>query len=740
MEKREVKEGGALSERLRSGGQFIAAWFVTATALFCANVDAQLAPAPVAPAKTVEKAPPISAAAAKSGNKSASGSRPWDYCWSLGRKFEYFFKVHNQTRLVVVGDSRGDDGIDPRAFYGEANKVTPLVFNFGEGGIGLDVEEVILNEYVPHTPKLEWVIWQISARIFNKYYQDTGIEKFRASGGYAYDRAHPQETWATASDKPFTLDDVPWGSSLFAGGYTVRDWRGLCETLVTESAKTAPSPYRRVWELLSPDGQKAVQEMSQNTTQPNYRRGNSNQNDPRVAQYRQLTTDVSKAFDSIIKKREFYRPEDFVGVALDDDAHAMLPRLAAFSDADSQRFNRLLLEAVFPGKIQQSHPTWLAYGWHAVPLGGHTDPAQIPELLKAAELAKYELDPDRVARFERVLQEMAKRNVKVLGFTAPMHYGLAKSAAADDDGTGHAAYGALMQTLREMTIKYPNFHFVDIHRGGDNGFKDEEFFNWDHVNDKGAVRLTRMIMDLHKRLDAQPKLDMTPPAILSVTAAGEPTRVVVSLSEPVKPEAAKSPANYAISGGVTVQAAELGEDMRTLTLRTTPLAEGTRYTVTIAKVVDRFDNPLPDAPVAFTFVKALEPKNTTPNGYVWDKLQVGRRLYVDQPTALTQAPPAYIGLDFLRTAEKDKATTADLAISFDVNYPTRIYVAHDEALLFKPAWLGSFTYTWDFLIVGTAKLRLAYKDFPQGKVTLGGNAGEKGMMYVVLAQPLGAVK
>ncbi len=57
--------------------------------------------------------------------------------------------------------------------------------------------------------------------------------------------------------------------------------------------------------------------------------------------------------------------------------------------------------------------------------------------------------------------------------------------------------------------------------------------------------------------------------------------------------------------------------------------------------------------------------------------------------------------------------------------------------MMKPAWMDSFTYTWDFLQLGKDKFRIVWKDFPAGKVTLGGNSGAKGHMYVVFVEPMG---
>ena len=86
--------------------------------------------------------------------------------------------------------------------------------------------------------------------------------------------------------------------------------------------------------------------------------------------------------------------------------------------------------------------------------------------------------------------------------------------------------------------------------------------------------------------------DTTPPEISSVEAVGAPTQVVVAFSEGVEQVSAEAASNYAIDNGVTVSAASLGADGRTVALTTTPLTQGIAYTLTVNNVVDLASNPI----------------------------------------------------------------------------------------------------------------------------------------------------
>jgi hypothetical protein len=81
--------------------------------------------------------------------------------------------------------------------------------------------------------------------------------------------------------------------------------------------------------------------------------------------------------------------------------------------------------------------------------------------------------------------------------------------------------------------------------------------------------------------------DLTPPVLLGAQWLGDPQAVAVRFSEPVEPASAGTAQNYAISDEVTVTAAVLEADGRTVVLRTTALAPGVTYTVTVSGVRDR---------------------------------------------------------------------------------------------------------------------------------------------------------
>jgi hypothetical protein len=101
--------------------------------------------------------------------------------------------------------------------------------------------------------------------------------------------------------------------------------------------------------------------------------------------------------------------------------------------------------------------------------------------------------------------------------------------------------------------------------------------------------------------------DGSPPSIVSVTARGDATRIVVVFSKPVDAASSERAAGYAVDPGVKVESASRGSDLRTVTLATSPLAEGVAYTLRVAGVRDCSTPPLEIAAAEkpFTFSKGL---------------------------------------------------------------------------------------------------------------------------------------
>ena len=84
-----------------------------------------------------------------------------------------------------------------------------------------------------------------------------------------------------------------------------------------------------------------------------------------------------------------------------------------------------------------------------------------------------------------------------------------------------------------------------------------------------------------------PQGSSNPPVIARVAAAGDLAHVSITFSKPVADDAA-DPANFSISGGLTVTGASLdGISKRTVTLGTSPQTPGFDYVVTVNGVRDR---------------------------------------------------------------------------------------------------------------------------------------------------------
>lgn len=97
--------------------------------------------------------------------------------------------------------------------------------------------------------------------------------------------------------------------------------------------------------------------------------------------------------------------------------------------------------------------------------------------------------------------------------------------------------------------------------------------------------------------------DTNPPTLRAVRYLGDPTLLMVSFSEPVDPVSAGHPLNYALSHGIQVQGVVLLDDPTTVALRTSPMAPGPIYVLTVNNVKDRAQTPNtipPNSQQAFT--------------------------------------------------------------------------------------------------------------------------------------------
>ena len=124
--------------------------------------------------------------------------------------------------------------------------------------------------------------------------------------------------------------------------------------------------------------------------------------------------------------------------------------------------------------------------------------------------------------------------------------------------------------------------------------------------------------------------------------------------------------------------------------------------------------------------------------YLRDVLDVGKKPYIDRTFTFTTVPTAYVGLDYLRTANDDKFGTQNPFVTFDVGQAATVYLALDVRVATLPSWMNGWREMGDMIGTSDVDRRLYSKDFPVGTVTLGGNDGTAtgaGSMYNVLVAP-----
>jgi len=140
----------------------------------------------------------------------------------LGKCRELLIKLRYQLKVAAIGDSRGVHGINARYFLGEENKKYPMAMNFSAPGSGLGRCVAIIEDYLKLAPNLEWVVYGISPRIFNKYYDGWGEEQIRNDSSlYRTDRMG-WGVWQQCSKERVAADEIKGDVSAVLG-YEVKE-------------------------------------------------------------------------------------------------------------------------------------------------------------------------------------------------------------------------------------------------------------------------------------------------------------------------------------------------------------------------------------------------------------------------------------------------------------------------------------------------------------------------------------
>jgi len=177
---------------------------------------------------------------------------------------------------------------------------------------------------------------------------------------------------------------------------------------------------------------------------------------------------------------------------------------------------------------------------------------------------------------------------------------------------------------------------------------------------------------------AATQMDTTGPEIISILPTEDPTQTIVSFNKPLDPISAQTSSNFALNNGVMVLAVMLMPGGKSVGLLTTPLVEGTTYTLTVNNVKDLTAGNVvaPNTYRTFIYSQGLAMTNlqvVSNKPYDWEILQVDDSVYLDRPYTYKSIPQIYQGLPVLRTASDDKIYADNPFISFDVNQDVTLH-------------------------------------------------------------------
>ncbi len=138
-----------------------------------------------------------------------------DYGSSFSRLMSIYWELRPQVKMVIMGNSHAGVGVAPRMLMLPENAEAPCVINLAAAGSHIPYQCFLLREYVKDLPKLEWVIWGVSTRSFNRERSlNHRLNSFTMSPGRQWDEEHWQELW------PVKDEPVKTFASLATKGWT----------------------------------------------------------------------------------------------------------------------------------------------------------------------------------------------------------------------------------------------------------------------------------------------------------------------------------------------------------------------------------------------------------------------------------------------------------------------------------------------------------------------------------------
>ncbi len=143
------------------------------------------------------------------------------YGGPISKQMTLYWALRDQLNLVALGNSRTGVGVLTGRFFPEANAQTPVALNLAPPGSNAELQSLLVRDYVLPLPHLEWVVWGVCPRYFNKKRRDNDrLELFTESHGRHYDLENHDELWPIrVRNAPLTVADTeelcPAGTDIY---------------------------------------------------------------------------------------------------------------------------------------------------------------------------------------------------------------------------------------------------------------------------------------------------------------------------------------------------------------------------------------------------------------------------------------------------------------------------------------------------------------------------------------------
>lgn len=132
-----------------------------------------------------------------------------DYGSIFSRLMAVYWEIRPQIKMVIMGNSHTGVGVEPARLMLPENATTPCAISLAAAGSHMPYQCLLIREYVKDLPKLEWVIWGVSTRSFNKERSiNHRMNSFLSSPGRKWDEEHWKEFWPVKEAAPQTFAEL----------------------------------------------------------------------------------------------------------------------------------------------------------------------------------------------------------------------------------------------------------------------------------------------------------------------------------------------------------------------------------------------------------------------------------------------------------------------------------------------------------------------------------------------------